>query len=255
MNKPLCVAWIMVLLGIANCLVARSDSPASEATGPAVSDTMAPTEPAKVAPVRPIYVTGKEKVWRDFPKAPALGSVIDEDDLVITLAAQAARTDDQKNEATTDQHYSIKLVTGVIDPDFETKYPATYQVLKDAGNDGIFITSMLKNQNARLRPYVQHPTLVVPLFTVRDFTYPSGHASGSQLQARILGVLFPDRADDLLKRARQIGDGRVVAGVHYASDIEAGQNLGDLIFKQLQANPKFKHDLAAAAQKDGIPLK
>jgi acid phosphatase (class A) len=102
---------------------------------------------------------------------------------------------------------------------------------------------------------VQHPTLVVPLFPVEDFSYPSGHASGAQVQARVLGVVFPDRADDLLKRARQVADGRVVAGVHYASDTEAGENLGDLIFAQLEASPKFKADLAAAAQKDGIPLK
>jgi acid phosphatase (class A) len=90
---------------------------------------------------------------------------------------------------------------------------------------------------------------------VGDYTYPSGHSSGSEVQALILGVLFPDRAEELLKRARQVADGRVIAGVHYASDTEAGENLGDLIFDQLEASAQFKQDLAAAAQKDGIPLK
>ena len=75
------------------------------------------------------------------------------------------------------------------------------------------------------------------------------------MQARILGLLFPDRSEDLLKRALQVADSRVVAGVHYASDTEAGENLGDLIFAKLEANAKFKQDLADAAQKDGIALK
>jgi len=201
------------------------------------------------------YLTGDEDVWSTFPKAPALGSPVDEDDLLITLSAQANRTDEQKKEALIDQHWSIKLISGVIDPSFETKYPATYDVLKKAAADAGLIDKKLKDENKRLRPFVQHPTLVTPLFPVGDYTYPSGHASGSEVQARILGVLFPGRADELLKRARQVADGRVVAGVHYASDTEAGENLGDLIFEQLEASAQFKQDLAAAAQKDGIPLK
>lgn len=212
---------------------------------------MVPEAPAKVAPHH-VYLTGNEPAWANFPKGPVPGSPVDEDDLLITLAAQAARSDEQKAEALKDQHYSIKLITEVIDPDFETKYPATYQILKIAGTDAALVTLKLKNENARPRPYQGHPTLVVPLFDVGDFSYPSGHASGSEVQARLLASLFPARTEDLLKRARQIGDGRIAAGVHYASDVAAGQKLGDLIYEQLDANPKFKADFAAAAHKDGI---
>jgi acid phosphatase (class A) len=247
MKKLLRAGLLLFVLSIPACLVAPADSPAVVA--------MEPSAPAKAAPAHLIYLTGREEIWSDFPKAPALGSAVDEDDLLITLAAQAARTDDQKNEAITDQHYSITLITGVIDPAFATKYPEVLGVLKNAENDAFVITSRLKKENARLRPFVQHPTLVVPLFPAGDYSYPSGHASGSELQARLLGLLFPDRADDLLKRARQVADGRVVAGVHYASDTEAGEKLGDLLFQQLEANPKFKQDLAAAAQKDNLTLK
>ncbi len=207
------------------------------------------------APLTGIYLTGEEQVWTDFPKKPALGSEIDQLDLVATLAAQASRTEDQKKEADLDKDYSIKLVTNVIDPDFSTKYPETFKVLGKADHDAYFITSRLKKINNRLRPFAQHPALVTPLFAAKDFSYPSGHSSGAQLQALILGQLFPAEADNLLKRARQIADSRVIAGVHYASDTEAGLNLGDLLFSQLEALPKFKEDLSAAAAKDKIPLK
>ncbi len=215
----------------------------------------ATSAPGAKTPAHFTYLTGQEETWSEFPKAPVLGSAVDEDDLLITLSAQATRTDAQKQEAVNDQHWSIKLIAGVIAPDFETKYPATYAVLKSAATDAGLINKKLKDENRRLRPFVQHPTLVTPLFTVDDFTYPSGHSSGSEVQARILGLLFPDHADDLLKHARQVADSRVIAGVHYASDTLAGENLGDLIFAQLQASAQFKQDLAAAAQKDGIPAK
>jgi acid phosphatase (class A) len=244
MNKQLAAVLAFALLVVLLTLPVPADPPAVE-----------PMAPAAVPKTPPhfTYLTGQEEDWDTFPKAPALGSPVDEEDLLITLSAQATRTDDQKKEALTDQHWSIKLVAGVINPDFEKKYPATYAVLKAAATDAGLINKRLKDENQRLRPFVQHPTLVIPLFFVDDFTYPSGHASGSEVQARILGVLFPDRAEDLLKRARQVADGRVLAGVHYASDTEAGERLGDLIFAQLEANAQFKEDIAAAAQKDGIP--
>ena len=200
----------------------------------------------------PYFLTGKEAVWGNFAKAPALGSPVDGEDLMITLSIQDSRTEAQNAEAYLDKKYSIKLVDEVIDPNFESKYPRTYAVLKEADHDGRIINSVLKNENGRLRPYVQHPVLVTPLFMVPDFSYPSGHASGSELQARILGKLFPLRAEDLLKRARQGADSRVVAGVHYASDTEAGLVLGDLLFDQFEANPKFVSELSAAAKEDHI---
>jgi hypothetical protein len=246
MNKPLQVLVTFLFIALSPGLLLHADTP-SVAMMPSVTGTKVPPHFT--------YLTGDERAWADFPKAPELGSTVDENDLAITLVAQATRTDAQKQEAFIDQHYSIKLLTSVISPDFETKYPATYAVLKNAGMDAGMITEKLKKENHRLRPFAQHPTLVVPLFTVEDFSYPSGHASGSAVQARILSELFPERAEDLFKRARQVADGRVVAGAHYASDTEFGEKLGDLIFEQLEASAKFKRDLADAAQKDGIPLK
>jgi hypothetical protein len=145
-----------------------------------------------------------------FPRKPALGSSTDQSDLLITLSIQ-------------------------------------FEVLKHVDLDGYIINSMIKKANARLRPFVQHPALVQPLFTADDFGYPSGLSSGTELQARVLSTLFPAQSDQLLVRARQVADSRVIAGVHYTSDTLAGIALGDLIFIQLQAKPKFRHELSAAA--------
>lgn len=210
---------------------------------------------ASFVPPPLVYLTGNEAVWSFFPKCAAPGSETDELDLAITLSIQASRTDAQKKEACDDANYTITLMTGVISPDFATKYPKTFKVLDAANGDDGNITTMIKNENERLRPFVGHPTLVLPLFPVPDYSYPSGHASGMELQARLLGTLFPAQAEALLNRARQVADSRVVAGVHYTSDTEEGLILGDLVFKELEANAKFTADLVAAAEQDGIALK
>ncbi|HTC13796.1 MAG TPA: phosphatase PAP2 family protein [Chthoniobacterales bacterium] len=217
------------------------------------SSSLSPSLTHHGAPQQPHYLTGKEYAWSTFPPKPALGSPRDQADLLITLSLQNSRTEDQKKEALGDQNYSIRLITDVVATDFETKYPNTFKVLANADIDAYFITAKLKKTNGRLRPFVQHPVLVTPLFTAGDFSYPSGHSSGTELQARILGKLFPARSDALLTRSRQVADGRVVAGVHYESDTEAGIELGDLLFTQFEIKPEFENDLTAARTKDQIP--
>ena len=241
------------LLTILCAVVLTSHLNLSWSSDQAGQESPSPSADESGPPKQPYYLTGKEEVWHTFPSKPALGSPRDQADLLITLTLQNSRTDEQKNEALHDRHYSIKLVTDVIATDFETKYPNTFKVLKNADIDAYFVTAMLKQENGRLRPYVQHPVLVVSLFTVRNFSYPSGHASGMELQARILQKLFPSLSDALLNRARQIADGRIVAGVHYASDTEAGLALGDLLFTQLETKSQFENDLTTAAIKDNLP--
>jgi acid phosphatase (class A) len=212
-----------------------------------------PTAQDSGPPQKPYYLTGNEDVWRNFPPKPALGSPVDETDLLITLSVQASRSEEQKNEAFRDKTFDLKLITVVVDPDFEHRFPNVLKVLQNADIDSYYINSMIKDENGRLRPFLQHPTLVIPLFTTEDFSYPSGHASGMELQARILAELFPEKTDALLQRARQIADSRVVAGVHYASDTEAGLTLGDLVFNELRKKGAFEKDLMAAAVKDKAP--
>jgi len=220
-----------------------------------VAQSSPSASPSDGSPEKPYYLTGNEEVWRNFPPKPVLGSSVDQEDLLITLSLQASRTEDQKNEALRDKKYSINLVTDVIDTDFEHKYPSVYRVLNNADIDSYYINTLIKNVNGRLRPFVQHPTLVTPLFTTGDYSYPSGHATGTELQARILAQLFPDKSDALRQRARQVADSRVIAGVHYASDTEAGLGLGDLLFTELETKSAFQKDLATAVANDHLPAK
>jgi acid phosphatase (class A) len=90
-------------------------------------------------------------------------------------------------------------------------------------------------------------------------SYPSGHSLMGWSWGLILAELVPDRASQLVARGRDFGESRVICGVHWESDVEAGRELGSALVARLHADPGFIGDLAkardevAAARKLGPP--
>ena len=185
-------------------------------------------------------------VLQAVPPPPAIGSDKDKADLQAVLKAQATRTPDEIKEALVDQKFKIGLMAGIISPDFiPENYPITFDFLNRVREDASFLNSTLKERYKRHRPYQDHPE-VKNLFPVEQYSYPSGHASGSRMLMLVLVVLFPDKSTALLDRDNLIAQSRVNAGVHYPSDIIAGRALAHALIFVLQDNPAFEADLAKA---------
>ena len=49
-----------------------------------------------------------------------------------------------------------------------------------------------------------------------------------------------------MTRGKLMGDDRVIAGMHFPSDVAAGQKLGGAIAKKLMENPVFQKSLQDA---------
>ena len=62
----------------------------------------------------------------------------------------------------------------------------------------------------------------------------------------VLASLMPAKSQDILARASQYAERRLVCGVHYRSDIVAGQEYGTLLALRLMQNPAFKAQMEAA---------
>ncbi len=77
-------------------------------------------------------------------------------------------------------------------------------------------------------------------------SYPSGHSMIGWSWGLVLSELAPDRAEILMENARDFGESRVICGVHYESDIEAGRRLASAMVAREHADPVFWADLAAA---------
>lgn len=65
--------------------------------------------------------------------------------------------------------------------------------------------------------------------TISHPSFPSAHSCYSGASAAVLGHLFPRDAAALAALAREAGESRMWAGIHFRSDVEAGQRLGERV--------------------------
>ena len=104
-------------------------------------------------------------------------------------------------------------------------------------------TRSCKNYYKRPRPYKQlnESTAYPPAENLERNTgsYPSGHASAGWLYALLLAELNPDAVEGLLARAYQYGQGRVITGYHWQSDVEAGRLVGSAVYARLHNSEEF----------------
>ncbi|RYH54960.1 MAG: phosphatase PAP2 family protein [Alcaligenaceae bacterium] len=77
-------------------------------------------------------------------------------------------------------------------------------------------------------------------------SYPSGHAAFGYLTGIVLADMLPEMRPQIMTRAREFGDNRVLGGVHYPSDVEAGRQLAVLIAALVQHRPDFQADFTSA---------
>jgi acid phosphatase (class A) len=57
-------------------------------------------------------------------------------------------------------------------------------------------------------------------------SYPSGHTTAGTAIGAVLAQMVPEKRAEFLSRAADFGHSRMIAGVHYRSDVEAGKLLG-----------------------------
>ncbi len=69
-------------------------------------------------------------------------------------------------------------------------------------------------------------------------SYPSEHAAAAWAAAEVLAALLPSEAQSFRDMADQAGRSRVLAGVQYPSDVEAGAALGRKVAEQVIARAK-----------------
>ena len=77
-------------------------------------------------------------------------------------------------------------------------------------------------------------------------SYPSGHACASWLYALVMAEVAPDYEEALLNRAFQYGNGRVVTGYHWQSDVDMGRLVGAAAYARMHTKIDFMEQLELA---------
>ncbi len=131
-----------------------------------------------------------------------------------------------------------------------TNFPATSAVLDRAGRAAGYAGDPVKFIHRRARPFVTDSS-ITPCIPDDErlrasFSYPSGHAALGFGWALVLAELVPSRADAIIERGRDFTWSRVVCGVHYPSDVEAGRTVAAAAVARLHADLEFQRLLNAA---------
>ncbi|WP_309092831.1 phosphatase PAP2 family protein [Phenylobacterium sp.] len=127
------------------------------------------------------------------------------------------------------------------------KTPVAWKLLHKIELDVRVIGTPAKNHFDRKRPALDNDKpICVPRedWMRTNASYPSGHSMVAWSWALILTEAMPAKADALLKLGQESGDSRVICGVHYPSDVEAGRVLASGMVARLHAEPAFTADLA-----------
>lgn len=206
------------------------------------------------APLRaaaPKYLTpGQPDATVLLAPPPAAGSAENAADLELAFRVYSARTADELARAKDEVKLTVFHFGPAIGPWFvPEKLPKTAALFKQVEADTKLVTNAAKQHWERLRPYHADParfTAAIESEPRNDYSYPSGHSTRGTLYSLLLIELFPEKRDALFAKGRESGWLRVIGGVHYLSDVQAGRVLGQELARRFLASPAFQADLAAA---------
>ncbi len=193
-----------------------------------------------------------------LPPAPAEGTPRYDADRAIFKATRRFSTDAARwAMAQNDDHYESTYLAAdfacAVGADFApAKAPKLWATVDRANVDLLRAMADVKNFYKRQRPFLidtvppEQICIAITDEFAKSYDYPSGHNTMSWALGLILAELVPDRATQILARARAYGESRVVCGVHNASAAENGRTEASIVVAALHGVTKFREDMKAA---------
>ena len=211
----------------------------------ALSSAAAAQEDSRASPH--FLKVGEVDLSKILPEPPKPGSKAQQKDMAISLAWQARRTPAMEALAQADADQSVFRFGAILGASFsKDRLPVSAHFFDEVLDDARTVGAAAKTYWSRPRPFVAsasiHPCVAQPPTN----SYPSNHATVGMLYAEILARMLPELRLRLLARARQYADDRVICGVHYTSDIEAGKRAGGIEAFAMFHNAEFEKEFAAA---------
>lgn len=128
--------------------------------------------------------------------------------------------------------------------------PEIYKLVYKTINDASLGTRQAKDYYMRMRPFMFYgePSLTPDdeKALSKNGSYPSGHTSIGWAAALVLAEINPGRQDEILKRGFEYGQSRVICGVHYQSDVDAGRVVAAAVVARLHADDGFARQMEKA---------
>jgi acid phosphatase (class A) len=188
---------------------------------------------------------------RLLPAPPADGSPANQAELAELKRIAAETAPDRWDQAKWDaDNENGTIFQSAIAPGFDlSALPATAHLLADVRNEEAIAAAKAKDYFKRTRPWILDDSLkTCDREDPPQSSYPSGHSTMAFAMAVVLAQAMPDNAAQIMARARDYAESRLICAAHWRSDIVAGQELGAVIGGELLQNAKFHLELVAARQ-------
>lgn len=253
LNQTLSPGWIgaLALCVLSACATARP--PQAPSAPPA-------SLPSRTKPAAYLTLAQIPRMVEVLPPAPLAGTARYQADREIFLATRALKGSPRWALATRDVKGSLEATL----EDFScalglsltpAQAPRLSALLTRLQIDAHQAGAGAKKAFRRLRPFQIDPGPVCQAEAelTHSFDYPSGHATWGWTAGLVLAQLAPERASEILLRARAYAESRVVCGAHNQSAIEAGATTAASLVNALNASAEFRADLTAArAELEGL---
>jgi acid phosphatase (class A) len=169
---------------------------------------------------------------------PDPSSSVAREDVNTMASVEAERTQADLDAAQADKHRTVFSFSDVFGSQFVAgKLPLATALFAHTSGDTEVLVAQAKAYFDRPRPAGARQT---------HGSYPSGHAAFAACTAILLSAMVPEKRDAIFARAEIFADRRIVAGVHYPTDVEAGWIAGTIVAYALLQQPRFVADFRAA---------
>ncbi|NEI19035.1 phosphatase PAP2 family protein [Rhizobium leguminosarum] len=185
-----------------------------------------------------------------LPTPPANNSPQMQAELAEILTIQVTRTPEMAARAVADADEDVWRFADVIDnPKFTKENLPKFAAFFDrvVATEGA-VVDPAKDFWKRPRPHL-YSDLVKPIVPLsKSGAYPSGHTTVGTLMGIVLSNMVPEKRTELMARAWEYGHNRIVGGIHYASDVEAGRIAGTVIAETIRTHDDYKAEFEAAKE-------
>ena len=200
----------------------------------------------------PYYLTSSpEQFAAQLAAPPGPETAATRAELDDLLAIQGARTADEVRAARADRKTSIEKFYGAVGLTMHSPppLPRLQQLAGRVEDDVKIYVRAAKARYRRLRPYKVEPRIEPCIRNVQaDRSYPSGHAAFGYAMAYLLADLVLEKRAALEARAAEFARQRMVCGVHFRSDLQAGQLAARRLLTEMRHSPAFRAEESAAAE-------
>ncbi len=194
------------------------------------------------------FVTAKEvDLVLILPPPPAADSAQTRQELAELLTIQVTRTPEAVARARADAVEDVWRFQDVVGAGFvRESLPITAAFfLRLAATEGA-VVDPAKDAWGRARPPAVSDLIRPCVDTPTSGSYPSGHTTLGTMMGMVLADMLPEQRRAIMTRAWEYGANRMMGGVHFRSDVEAGRLAAGAIVTTLFQNATFVTQFAAA---------